>query len=59
MVLLENVICEGQFQEKKGYTLDYTMREESHMRVRQLQNGDLTLEDTMEQHHQKSVTTTF
>ena len=47
MVLLEHVICEGQFQEKKGYTLDDTMRVESYMRVRQLWKGELTLEDTM------------
>ena len=48
MVLWGSVICEEQFWEKVGYTLDDTMRGESHMVVRQFWRGNLTLEDTME-----------
>ena len=33
---------------EKGYTLDDTMRGESHTGVKQIWRGDLTLEDTME-----------
>ena len=39
MVLLEHVICRGQFWEKVGYTLDDTMRAESHMGVKQFGGG--------------------
>ena len=39
MVLWEHVIWGGQFWEKRGYTLDATMREESHMGVRQFWRG--------------------
>ena len=48
MVLWEQVIYGGQFWEKVEYTLDDTMRGESHMVVRQFWRGNLTLEDTME-----------
>ena len=48
MVLWEQVIYGGQFWEKVEYTLDDTMRGESHMVERQFWRGNLTLEDTME-----------
>ena len=51
MVLCEQVICGGQFWKKVGYTLDDTMKGESHMAVRQFWRRDLALEDTIEQPH--------
>ena len=39
MVLRAHIICGGQFWEKEGYTLDDTMRGESHMGVRQFWRG--------------------
>ena len=47
MVLWEHVICGGYFWENAGYTLDDTIRGESHMGVRRFWSGDLTVEDTM------------
>ena len=40
MVLPEHVICRGHFWEKGGYTLNDTMRGESHMGVRQFWRGE-------------------
>ena len=59
MALWGSVICGEQFWEKVGYTLDDTMRGETHMVVRQFWMGNLTLEDTIEWQQYASVTTSF